>query len=70
MTIKRYKKISADNQVKIVPQTPYNVYEFDSEEEANEFEAFVNSTPEYSDSKVGDVIEHCFFINKAWEKCP
>lgn len=69
MTIKRYKKISADNQVKIVPETPYNVYEFDSEEEANEFESYVTADPKYEDPEIGDIVEHCFFINKSWEEC-
>lgn len=62
--MKKYIKNATAVADEVRVDTPYNSYEFDSEEEAQEFFDYVNADPDYDDPKLGDVVEHCFFLNR------
>lgn len=47
-------------------ETPYDIYMFCSESEANKFCEYVNSDSEYNDPEIGPIVEHCYFINTAY----
>ncbi|MCM1226403.1 MAG: hypothetical protein NC320_03130 [Clostridium sp.] len=64
--MKKYIKTATATSEKVTVETPYNSYEFDTEQDAQEFLDYVNSDPEYDDPEVGDIVEHCFFLNKEW----
>lgn len=64
--MKIYIKNATMTGDKVIVETPYNTYEFCSEAEAIEFEEYVNSDPDYEDPEIGDIVEHCYFINKSW----
>lgn len=62
--MKKYIKHATAVADKVRVDTPYNSYEFDSEEDAQEFLDYVNAAPDYDDPDLGDVVEHCFFLNR------
>lgn len=64
--MKQYVKASIATANGCKVRTPYDNYVFSSDLEAREFCDYVNSDPEYSDPEIGMIIEHCFFINKAY----
>lgn len=64
LNMKKYIKTATATSEKVVVETPYNSYEFDTEHEAQEFENFVNADPDYDDPELGDIIEWMFFYKK------
>lgn len=65
--MKKYIRTATTTAEKFRVETPYNCYEFDTEQEAQEFEDFVNSDPDYDDPETGPIVEHCYFLNRDWE---
>ena len=62
--MKKFIKNATAVAGKVRVDTPYNSYEFGSEEKAQEFFDYVNADPDYDDPELGDVVEHCFFLNR------
>ena len=66
--MKKYIKTAVATSEKCSVTTPYGSYDFDSEEEMQEFLDYVHADPDYDDPELGDIIEHCFFLNKEYGK--
>ncbi len=62
--MKKFIRTATATSEKFRVETPYNCYEFDTEQEAQEFLDFVNSDPDYDDPELGDIIEWVFFYKK------